>query len=222
MDEKTPTCAKCPHHWSKRLCNSEDGKSLANCPTIHKKEVLKEAMRLYEDPETLRFACSASIQEAEGYETLEDGRVRPTNPRLFEVAEFAKKMNYQRLGLIFCEGVYEEARVVDKYLNSKGFDVVSIACKAGRTPKEDIGVRDDQKITPGTFESMCNPIYQACIVNDAEVEFNVIMGLCVGHDSLVIQHLKAPVTILAAKDRVMGHNPMAAVYNLDSYCAYMK
>jgi uncharacterized metal-binding protein len=100
--------------------------------------------------------------------------------------------------------------------------VVSIVCKAGRTPKEQIGVLDEQKIMPGTFEPMCNPIYQADIVNDAKVDFNILMGLCVGHDSLVIQHLDAPVTILAAKDRVLGHNPLAAVYNMDSYYAFLK
>ena len=38
-----------------------------------------------------------------------------------------------------------------------------------------------------------------------------------GHDSLFIKHSKAPVTVLAAKDRVLGHNPMAAIYTADSY-----
>ncbi len=68
---------------------------------------------------------------------------------------------------------------------------------------------------------MCNPIYQAKIVNDQKVDFNILMGLCVGHDSLVLKYIDAPVTILAVKDRLMGHNPLAAVYNLDSYYSYL-
>ena len=39
-----------------------------------------------------------------------------------------------------------------------------------------------------------------------------------GHDSLFIKHSAAPVTVLAAKDRVLGHNPPAALYLADGYC----
>jgi len=143
-------------------------------------------------------------------------------PRILEIAEFAKKMGYQRLGLIFCVGLASEAKAVDKFYGGQGFEVVSVACKAGRTPKEAIGLSEDQKIFPGTSESMCNPIFQADIVNDEKVDFNIIMGLCVGHDSLVIKYLDAPVTVLAVKDRLMGHNPLSAVYNMDSYYGYLK
>ncbi len=31
---------------------------------------------------------------------------------------------------------------------------------------------------------MCNPVLQALIMNDAKVDFNVLLGLCVGHDSM--------------------------------------
>jgi uncharacterized metal-binding protein len=64
---------------------------------------------------------------------------------------------------------------------------------------------------------MCSPIGQAHVLNAAETDFNVVIGLCVGHDSLFFQHSEAPVTVFAAKDRVLGHNPMAALYTLDSY-----
>ncbi len=221
MNEMTPTCARCPHHWSERICNIKEGKGLANCPTLHKKELLEESIHLYEDSETLRFAQNATIQEGEGYQEL-DGKVRAMKPRILEIAEFAGKMRYNKLGFIFCEGLADEAKVVDRYFKDHNFEVVSIVCKSGRTPKEQIGIRDEQKIVPGTFESMCNPIYQACIVNDEKVDFNIIMGLCVGHDSLVIKQLDAPVTILAVKDRLLAHNPLAAVYNLDSYYTFLK
>jgi uncharacterized metal-binding protein len=71
-------------------------------------------------------------------------------------------------------------------------------------------LRDEQKILPGSFEPMCNPIYQAIIVNDEKVDFNILLGLCVGHDSLVLKYIDALATILAVKDRLMGHNGCAA------------
>ena len=37
----------------------------------------------------------------------------------------------------------------------------------------------------------------------------VVMGLCVGHDSLFHQHAKAPCTTLAVKDYRSNHNPIS-------------
>ena len=59
----------------------------------------------------------------------------------------------------------------------------------------------------------CNPVGQALLLNEVKTEFNVIVGLCVGHDSLFIKHSEAPVTVLIAKDRRLGHNPIAALTN---------
>ncbi len=221
MSEMTTTCAQCPYYFSKRLCNTEEGKGLDNCPTLHKRELLEESNRLYKDPEIYKFAKNASIQEGEGYAEL-DGKVRAIKPRILEIVEFAQKMEYKKLGLIFCEGLSDEAKAVDKFLRGYDFDVISVVCKSGRTPKEKLDILDEQKIVSGTFEPICNPIYQAFIVNDANVEFNIMMGLCVGHDSLVIKYLKSPVTILASKDRLLAHNPLAAVYNMSCYYAFIK
>jgi uncharacterized metal-binding protein len=41
---------------------------------------------------------------------------------------------------------------------------------------------------------------------------NILLGLCVGDDTLFIKHSKAPVTVLAVKDRVLAHNPLGALY----------
>ena len=69
---------------------------------------------------------------------------------------------------------------------------------------------------------MCNPVLQAMILNREGTDFNVILGLCVGHDSLFLKYSEALCTVLAVKDRVLGHNPLAAVYNLDSYYRSLK
>ena len=64
---------------------------------------------------------------------------------------------------------------------------------------------------------MCNPVYQAKLFNHEKTDFNVLLGLCVVHDSLFFKYAEAPTTVLAVKDRVTGHNPLAAVYQADSY-----
>ena len=32
-----------------------------------------------------------------------------------------------------------------------------------------------------------------------------------------MQYAEAPCTVLAVKDRLLGHNPLAAIYNIDHY-----
>lgn len=46
---------------------------------------------------------------------------------------------------------------------------------------------------------------------------NIVMGLCVGHDSLFYKYSEALTTTLVVKDRVTGHNPVAALYTSHSY-----
>lgn len=224
MAENFPACAACPANLSVRVCQKEDGKAPPACPTVNSTTALENALEEIKKPKVLEFAKQASIQEAEGYADRERGyeQVKPSKPRIVETIEFAHRMKYQRLGLVFCIGLQKEAKVVESLLSNNGFVVVSAVCKVGREPKETIGVRDDQKINIGGFEAMCNPIAQAFILNEENTEFNIVMGLCVGHDSLFLKYSKSPCTVLAAKDRVLGHNPLAAIYNIDSYYRSLK
>ena len=58
---------------------------------------------------------------------------------------------------------------------------------------------------------------QAQLLNAQKTDLNVVVGLCVGHDSLFMKHSDAPVTTLITKDRVLGHNPAAALYTSNFY-----
>ena len=224
MKNELPGCARCPIEPQDRLCQKEDGKSPKYCPSRKNEEAINKSQLELKKPDILEFARQASIQEGEGYGNKELGydRVKPIKPRIIETIEFAHKMRFQRLGFVFCIGLRNEAKVVEKLFASEGFEVVSAVCKLGRTPKESIGIRDDQKIRVGSFESMCNPIAQAFVLNDEQTEFNIVMGLCVGHDSLFLKYSNAPCTVLAAKDRLLGHNPLAAIYTIDSYYRSLK
>jgi uncharacterized metal-binding protein len=224
MSNELPNCALCPIPALDRLCKQEDGRSPRFCPTLTKGELLTRCLEEYEKPALREFARQSSIQEGAGYGDRELGyaRVKPVKPRILEVIEFARRMDYRRLGLVFCVGLRKEAKVIERLFSSHGFEVVSVICKVGRVPKETIGVDRDQQIDSGTVESMCNPIMQAMVVNEASTELNVLLGLCVGHDSLFLKHAEAPCTVLAVKDRLLGHNPLAAIHTLDSYYRSLK
>lgn len=189
----------------------------SNCPTKTRQEVIQQTLAEYNKPEVREFARQASIQEFECYMNLPEG-MTPRNPRVEEIAQFAKKMGYKKLGIASCIGLRHEAETLTTILENRGFDVVSICCKVGAIPKERIGITENQKIKgPGSFESMCNPITQAEILNNEGVEFNILVGLCVGHDSLFFKYSQAPVTVLVAKDRVFGHNPVMGLYQAGAY-----
>ncbi len=127
-------------------------------------------------------------------------------------------MGYHHIGVGFCGGLMAEAKVFVDILRANGFQVDSIDCKNGSVEKSRMGVEQcDYVDCSREGERMCNPAGQAEKLDAAGCELNVIVGLCVGHDSLFIRHSKAPVTVLAAKDRVLGHNPLAAIYNAGSY-----
>ncbi len=222
--DKRPNCAKCSIELSKRICRTEDGSSPKNCPTKTKQGLIEESLLEYKKQDIYLLAHNASLQESQGYGNREMGYelVKPIKPRILEIAEFAEKMGYKRLGLAFCIGLRNEAKVVEKFFSNQGFEMVSVVCKIGRVPKETIGIQDKDKISIGKFESMCNPILQAMVLNSEDTQLNILLGLCVGHDTLFLKYSKAPCTILAVKDRLLGHNPLAAVYNIDSYYSYLK
>ncbi|NQU13715.1 MAG: DUF1847 domain-containing protein [Desulfobacteraceae bacterium] len=220
----TPACASCEQGTQKKICYTEEGLGSKGCPTLINKEVLVEANDEYGVPEIKEFARQSSIQEAECYANRDQRPyvIQPTKTRIVEICEFAQRMGYRRLGLAFCLGLAREASIVEEVFQARGFEMVSVVCKAGRTPKEKIGIKDEEKIHQGTQEAMCNPIYQAKLLNRKGTEFNVLLGLCVGHDSLFFKYSQAPTTVLAVKDRVTGHNPMAPIYLSESYYRKIK
>lgn len=220
-----PACALCPHDWSVRFCRQGKGKAPASCPSLRLRQAAETAWEITTATANIEFVRQSSLQEAAGYAGREQGyaAVHPCKPRIVEIVEFARRMGYRRLGLAFCIGLRKEAAVVHQVLETNGFETVSVACKAGAVPKSDLGLASCDQVDPGApVESMCNPVFQAEALNASETEFNVLLGLCVGHDSLFLRAAKAPCTVLAVKDRLLGHNPLAAVQQIDAYYRYLK
>ncbi len=209
-------CAKCP----RPVCNSpawQEGPE--NCPGKIKADVIHKATAKCLSPEFHEFARQASKQEGSGYMRLPHSPkgMSPVKSRLEDTMELAQRMGYKRLGVAFCGGLRFEAELLVPILENRGFEVVSVCCKCGSVPKEELGLQSWEKINTSGFEAMCHPIAQAELLNEAKTDFNILFGLCVGHDSLFLKNSRALCTVLVAKDRVFGHAPLMAIYQSKSY-----
>ncbi|MBN1628370.1 MAG: DUF1847 domain-containing protein [Thermoleophilia bacterium] len=206
-DPPMPTCALC----RTTACDSEPGAKTppGYCPMLTEAELLSQVEESYlADADLRRMSVEAARTEAAGY---------CKTTRIEDTMDFARRMGWRRLGIAHCIGLMKEARAAREIFLAGGFEVCTVCCKTGGVDKEKLGLRDEEKVHPGRFEVVCNPVAQAALLARAGTELNVVMGLCVGHDSIFFMHSKAPVTVLVAKDRVLGHNPVAALYTSHSY-----
>lgn len=209
---ETPSCAFC----GVIACESEPGLHHPPkfCAMTNELYLLEEAeMRYGEQEELHKIAVAAAQTESSGY-------MRRT--RVEDIMDFAHRIGANRIGIAHCVGLMNEARLASEIFLANQFEVYSVCCKVGSIPKENIGLKDEEKISPGEFEPVCNPIAQAALLAKANTQLNVVIGLCVGHDSLFFMHSHVPATVLVAKDRVLGHNPVAALYTSSSYYKRLK
>lgn len=203
-----PTCSEC----RQLHCYRHDKRYPDFCATTAlAMDERAELVTLYGDGgEDAAIAHAAA--EVEG---LYYGKIN----RVEETVAFARRIGATRIGIATCLGLIEETRTLVKILRLAGFETASALCKVGSVDKTEIGIPEELKIQCGGFEAACNPVLQARLLNSEETGLNVIMGLCVGHDSLFARHSEAPVTTLVVKDRVLGHNPAVALYTTGSYSA---
>ncbi|MDY6794073.1 MAG: DUF1847 domain-containing protein [Actinomycetota bacterium] len=185
----------------------------AFCPSLRYEEEIKEAMRELLQGDLKEVARVSSVVEAAGY---------CKKTRVEEVMDFASRLGLKRLGIAFCIGLRNEAKALAEMLEENGFEVVSVCCKLGGISKEELGLEDAEKINPGTYEGACNPAAQAMALEREGCELNILLGLCVGHDSIFFASTNVLTTVLAAKDRVTGHCPLQPVYLSNSYYRRIK
>jgi uncharacterized metal-binding protein len=208
MKYEDPACAYCPPDVQACRHGDAEERGPGFCPSKVDPATQEAAHALYDDPVLRKIAKESALVESEGYCKW---------TRVEEIVQFAKRMGFKKIGIANCIAFVDHAYVLSGILESHGFEVVSVACKNGNVPKEEMGLTDAEKIRPGHFEAMCNPISQAELLNAHGCEFNVVMGLCIGHDSLFFKHATGLTTVLIAKDRVLGHNPIVALNLADSY-----
>lgn len=182
-------CAECRHHgcYTRAL----------NCTGIK----CEEAIAAYSE-EQRRLMEAAAWVEGTYYSNI---------TRLEEIALFAGRMGYKKLGLAFCIGLNQEAHYIARYYQQQGFECLSVCCKNCSVPKSALKLT---QVKPELeHEAMCNPVLQARLLAEKGTELYISCGLCVGHDALFNQSCPGPVTSIAVKDRLLSHNPLGAVYS---------
>lgn len=176
-------------------------------------DLIQQMVQRYSTEEVKSIYVPATITEKEAYETIRGVRMG-VRPRIKEIIEYYKLIGASRIGVAFCAGLRDEARLAVDFLEKNGLTVASVMCKCGGVDKTKLHVESRYKIgDPSQFEAACNPLTQAELLNRAGTDFNVIIGLCLGHDMLFTTNSKAPVTTLIVKDRMLGHNPIIALYS---------
>jgi uncharacterized metal-binding protein len=219
-----PDCAQCAAVQRKAgttRCWSADPDSApaapGACPTQRRPDLIEETLAGYREGEDGRLARMAARVEGLCYQASDDGALHARWTRVEDTVALARLMGWRRIGIATCIGLLEETARLEEILRAQGLEPVSICCKVGSIDKVRLGIPDGEKVRPGTFEPACNPVAQARLLNASATDMNVIVGLCVGHDMLFARHSQAPVTTLVAKDRVTGHNPVAALYGQNFY-----
>ncbi len=220
-----PACTKCSPLWQKlgtTNCWSEPGEGPdqpAHCPAAQNPVVVKETFAQYAgEDEDAKLARVAAQVEGLCYQPVPGSdAVNARWTRVEDTIALAKLMGYRKVGIATCIGLLEESSRLADILTAQGLEPVSVCCKAGSLDKLELGLKETEKVRPGTFEPACNPLAQAEILNLQQTDMNLIVGLCVGHDMLFAKHSTAPVSTIIVKDRVTGHNPAAVLYGQNFY-----
>lgn len=200
MAQQIPQCVKC----TVLRCSSKEKNTNvpASCPTETYPDLVRETRERYALPEN-----QVVVQGWLGLMSKildpcrADGKYSWT--RIHEIIEYAKVRKMKRLGIATCHALMPEAQLLSGILEENGFEVLSLSCCCGEVSPQEMGM-------PGDI--FCNPILQAEILNREKTELNIMVGLCVGHDILFLRNCNAETTPLIVKDRALGHNPVAALY----------
>ena len=130
--------------------------------------------------------------------------------RLEEIILFCEKKGYRKIGIAFSIELSYEAGILDDILRRRGFEVKSVCCKIGGVSKDELSI---PKTKSDRFEAICNPYLQAKVLNDWEADFNINMGLCIGHDIDFSEYSIAPTSTFIVNDKLLAHNPAIALYS---------
>jgi len=155
------------------------------CSSFVHPDVFVEAKQIYaEDKETGLLAKHAAVIESKGYMVW---------PRLKDITELAKRMEYKRIAVLFCPDLKREAIKTCRILTERGFTVISRVCGVSKTKPQ----------LPEALMSELNELKPDMIVNT---------GLCVACETEMVNVARVPVTTFIVRDQKLNNNPAAGVY----------
>lgn len=123
--------------------------------------------------------------------------------RIDEILNFARGMNFERIGIAHCITFQYETEILKEYF-LRYFEVFTVDCKYGRITKKELLGGEGTRI-------LCNPAGQANFLNQHNTELNISMGLCIGHDMIFSKQSIGLVTNLFDKDFTNNNSPERAV-----------
>ena len=185
-----PDCLACDD----RVCLRGRGCSLAPDPELHRGLGSPEIRRVLEAAADVSFEHDRQLC------------------RLSELVYFCLEMEYKKVGLAFCIDLLEPTQILAGVLR-RFTEVVSVCCKVGGAETADPGELEPERGRGRRPAVDCNPLAQAQVLNEAGTDLNVLVGLCVGVDTVFTSASRAPVTALFVKDRSLANNPIGAVYS---------
>lgn len=169
------------------------------CPTLTHQEITKDVTG-YQDESRHNMMVVADQAPFNEQRVLRN--------RTEELIFFAKNLGYQRVGIAFCVTLMKEAQKLAKLLEQHDISAIPVCCRVGAVDYSEIGL---PKAHPDQFAAICNPVAQAKLLNLANVDLIVQVGLCLGHDIILQQTCTVPLTTLVVKDRVLDHHTVLAL-----------
>ena len=141
MTKKQPQCSYC----NRKVCFHGDLTNTPDfCPSKEYADLLEETKKKLQGPDNVRMAQDVARTWKE-YGKL---------TRVEETLEYARLQGHKKIGLAFCVGLSEEARLFTNVLLNAGFYVVSVCCMCGALSADDVNLPEDDKIIP-VFGNPC-------------------------------------------------------------------
>lgn len=174
------------------LFKSKTGRKSVQCALCRNKECLKG-----KNCSVIKSGLEYSGDDLKSVQIsawLESDYVKRT--KLEEITIYAKRAGHRKIGIAFCIEYEREARLLYDIL-SRYFEVFSVCCKVCSLEKASIGIRE---LEGSEFETSCNPIGQALLLNDDLTNLNIMLGLKTGYDILFVKYSEAPAITLPVEE----------------------
>ncbi len=169
------------------------------CPTRTHAEIAGDVSGyLGDDRQALMRAADATPSRTD----------RTLRNRVEELAHYARGRGMRRVGVAFCVSMLKEAQELARQLQAAQLEAELVCCRVGAVDHDRIGL---PKAHPDRFAAICNPVAQARLLNERNVDIVAQVGLCIGHDLVLQEECDAPVTVLVVKDRALDHHTIRAL-----------
>lgn len=196
------TCASC----TKKSCllHNQENPPL-NCP-MQDQDTLSKCKKEYFDKDGGKLYLSTMETAMEAKDLGET--------RTLEAIRFAKKNGWKKIGIAHCIGFCNEAAAASKLIKKAGLECETVVCTNGG-----INLCDYMSIPTKHLDDVennyavgCNPIGQAKYLEKANTDYNLIFGLCVGHDALFTKYSHVLTSVIMVKDRSRYRDPISGLF----------